>query len=184
MIDWCNRAVTYLRPDLSDDTSDADVKLSHEDSPVLREFGNGLLVAYVVDEGDKFDYVQERHLMEAGIGVEDIHCIGIQNLSVMAQDRLKVRNSGSIYAAFLDGNFEASLLLINGLWDTGLRHLVSKRYAACIPARDILAFCDADSEAGLVELKAVVDRVTPNGDHLLTTDLYIWQNGLWTKIGT
>ncbi len=40
-----------------------------------------------------------------------------------------------------------------------------------LPARDVLAFCDAKSLQGIVELKQLVRRITPKGEHLLTETL-------------
>lgn len=51
-----------------------------------------------------------------------------------------------------------------------------------LTARDVLAFCDAKSLQGIVELKQLVRRITPNGDHLLTETLYYRLNGQWLPL--
>jgi hypothetical protein len=50
MDEFCGRVMPYLKLDVTDDTGPV-VELSHDDSPVLRNLGNGLLVAYIVDAG-------------------------------------------------------------------------------------------------------------------------------------
>jgi hypothetical protein len=42
-----------------------------------------------------------------------------------------------------------------------------------------LCFCDASSSAGIAELRAVVGRVFPKGDHLLTDALLERQGTAW-----
>jgi uncharacterized protein YtpQ (UPF0354 family) len=81
-------------------------------------------------------------------------------------------------AVFLDGNFEASLILLDELWNQRLSQLISGQFAVVLPARDVLAFCDPSSSEGLAELKRIVSRVA-GGDHLLSSSLYRRQQSEW-----
>ena len=67
---FCGRARPYVKADLTGETGPA-VALSHDDSPVLRNLGNGLLVAYIVDAGQSFEYIQNSHLSKADISEEE-----------------------------------------------------------------------------------------------------------------
>src|SRR5262245_21681297 len=96
--------------------------------PVLRDLGNGLLVAYLVDEGDSFTYVQNRHLSAARLTSEQLHELGVENLSQMVRERIRVQEYGSVYAVFLGGHFEASLILVDWLWSQALAHLVQTTF--------------------------------------------------------
>lgn len=82
---------------------------------------------------------------------------------------MQVQPYGSIFAVIAGGNFEASLLLLDGLWERAFRQFVSGDYAVAIPSRDVLAFGDAGDAKVRVELRAVIDRVWPPGDHLRTS---------------
>ena len=175
---FCQRAIAYVKvpaPETPDE-----VALSEADSPVLKDLENGLLVAYLVDEDGSFTYVQHRHVTDAGISLAQLHDFGITNLRQIAEERLRVQEYGSVYAVFLEGNFEASLILLDSLWTEGLAHLVKNGFAAAIPARDILAFCDSSSTEGLAELRQIVSRAE-NGDHPLTPVLYRRDQGCWTR---
>jgi hypothetical protein len=87
---------------------------------------------------------------------------------------------GPIYAVFLDGNFEASLLLLDDLWDKELSKFVEGHFTAALPARDVLAFSDSASVDGIIELKKIVARVV-NGDHLLSSSLYHRDGHKWVQ---
>jgi uncharacterized protein YtpQ (UPF0354 family) len=147
-------------------------------APVVTEAGNGLAVAYVVDKGDRLTYVQGRHLAACAIDRAELHRRALDNLTALARTKLELRPHGNIMAAFAGGHFEASLLLVDGLWDRGLQHLAPNGYIAAAPARDILAFCDAASETGIAELRQLIDRVR-NGNHPLTPQLLRRQGARW-----
>jgi hypothetical protein len=174
-------AIAYLRPDLSDEPSEADVVLGGNDEPVLKRLGNGMLVAYLVDQGDHFTWVQRRHLVAEDVVSAQLHGQALMNLGAKASEMLRVTDQGEFFACFLDGNFEASLLLLDDLWDKHLRELTPNGVVVGVPARDILMFCDAKSELGMQEIAGRVDRVWPNGDHLLRRELYMRGDQAWHR---
>jgi len=155
--------------------------LSREDSMVLRILGNGLAVSYLIDEGDRFRYVQERDLREQAIDRDRLHSIGLNNLLEVASKNTRVQPYQNIHAVFLDGHFEASLVLLNQLWDVSFRGFLKGTYAVAIPARDVLAFGDASSAAAVQELSELVGRVFPGGDHLVSDRLYVRDGNAWKQ---
>lgn len=175
----CLRAKAYLRvKELGH--SDDEVKLSHRDSPIIKDLSNGLCVAYVVDEGGHLKYLQNRDRETSGLCEPEIHKSSIANLAELAKERLRITPYGNIFAVRLDGHFEASLILLDGLWDQGLAHLAPNGFVAALPARDILAFCDGNLAEGIAELRQLVDRVQ-SGDHLLSRELYRREDGGWRR---
>jgi len=181
MDEFCGRAMPYIKPDLSGDESQA-VELGHDDSPVLRNLGNGLLVAYVTDAGQSFEFVQNRHLSKAKITEDELHGTAMNNLLEFIGERTRMQQHGDIFAMFLDGNFEASLLLVDPLWDESLIGCVPNGFVVAVPARDVLAFTDAESTTGIAELRGVVGKLFPSGDHLISSDLYKREAGRWLRL--
>ncbi|HEX7910324.1 MAG TPA: hypothetical protein VF534_19850 [Paraburkholderia sp.] len=163
--DICPRAIAYLKPIVQQDSTPA-ISLSWEDSPVLRPFTDDLLVSYVADAGNHLEFVQHRHLEREDISVDQLHSIAVSNLHALAEEKLVVREYGSIYVAFMGGNFEASLLTLDVMWNHWFTHLAQEGFVAAAPARDLLAFCDASSAQGLVELRHVIER-SGDSDHRL-----------------
>jgi uncharacterized protein YtpQ (UPF0354 family) len=173
--DFVNRAVAYLKPIASapeGSPAGAAVGTDKADSPVLNGFGNELAIAYVVDEPQGLSYVQYRHLAEQKIELSELHRIGLANLQKLCDAHLSVRKHGPIYGIFLDGNFEASLFLLEDLWQKELAHLVAESFTIALPARDVLAFCDSASDEGVAALREMVKEVSEGGDHLLTQSLF------------
>ncbi|WP_175948145.1 DUF1444 family protein [Burkholderia pyrrocinia] len=166
---FCSRAIAYLKPTTKD--VGPTVSLPRPGSPVLQVINEDLLVAYLVDMGDHFEYVQHWHLEQEGMSADELHGVAVSNLQNLAEERLVVREYGPIHVALMGGNFEASLLLVHSMWSAWYAHLVKNTYMVAAPARDILAFCDASSTDGVAELRQVIQRVQ-NCDHRLHPHLY------------
>jgi uncharacterized protein YtpQ (UPF0354 family) len=172
-------AIAYLKADLPDDGSPATM-LPTEDMPVCRGYAAGLCICYLVDDGDSYSYVQNRHLDQDATSEEELHRIGLDNLADLANQRdLRVQPYQSIYAVLMGGDFEASLVLLDQLWEHDFRQFVSGQYAIAIPARDILAFCDASSSAGVAELRQLIGRIYSDGDHLISDRVYVRHANTW-----
>lgn len=171
-------AVAYLKAVSA--SQDESVTLSHDDSPVLREFTNGLMVAYLVDAGGSYSYVQYRHLRKDGLDLDQLHALAVNNLIDLANRRsVRIQPYQNIFAVFIGGDFEASLLLIDHLWESVFRGYINGEYAVAIPARDVLAFCDSASATGISELHQLIGRITPGGDHLLSQRILLRRSGTW-----
>ncbi len=177
-LDW-KRAVASLKRKLPVDGSPA-LEINKGDLPVLRDLNNGLVVSYVVDEGDRFTYVQNRHLVAAEIDEVTLHSAAIHNLYSIAKTHLKVQPYGAVFAVFLEGNFEASVLLLDTVWDVSFAPYVRGDFAAAIPARDVLAFVDSSSPEAMKELRAITDRViSTSGNKTVSASIYRRRNKLW-----
>jgi hypothetical protein len=76
--------------------------------PACHDLGNGLTVYYLLDLGDRFEYVQRKDLTMPGLTVETLHESAVSNLSELCRGQLKVTEHGDIYAVTVDSCFEAS----------------------------------------------------------------------------
>lgn len=177
-----SKAIAYLKAAVTDDDGKPAIELPHADTPVLKGLNDELLIAYVVDAGDAFEYVQYRDLEDDAVTETQLHDIAIQNLAALTQTgNLRVSPHGNIFAVLLDGNFEASMILLDVLWDDAFRQFVDGEYLIAIPNRDILAFCDRSSVAGRRELMEVIARLEGSQDHPLTRRLYVRMGSQWKR---
>jgi hypothetical protein len=103
-------AIAYIKGQVPGDDLAPTMKLDEANAPVLKSLDGGLLVAYVMDEGNRFSYVQGRHLRTAGIDADQLHARAVTNLGKLAEGRVIIRQNGPIRALFCGGNFEASLI--------------------------------------------------------------------------
>ena len=156
------------------------IELPPETTPVVRRYSDDLCICYTVDCGKHYEYVQECHLPLDGIDRDELHRIGLRNLrALVARRGARVQPYQGVFAFLMRGDFEASVILLDDLWDGEFRQFVTGEYAAAIPARDMLAFCDSSSADGVAELQRIIERVQPTGDHLLTKTIYVRRESKW-----
>jgi hypothetical protein len=173
-------AVAYLKAALPQNDPADPIQLDADSSPILRPLSGDLLVSYVEDRGNHLALLNGAQLRRMAITVDDLHARAVANLSALAEGRVTLRQTGAINALFLDGNFEASLLLLDEFWDGALAGYYSTPPVVAVPARDVIAFSEVGSSSGIAELRRVVDRVWPNGDHLLSKSLFVRRNCRWS----
>jgi hypothetical protein len=180
---FTSKAIAYLKGAIPPEEPEPGVSLSGENAIVFRDLKNGLFVCYVVDTGDEFEFVQQRHLTEDGIDDNRLHSIGIANLGDLVAEQglsLVPHPEGILFGVLFGGNFEASLILLDFLWEDAFREFVSGDYVIAVPGRDILAFCDASSAEGLQELREAIElRKEADATHLISDDLYVRRDGKW-----
>ena len=71
------------------------------------------------------------------------------------------------------------MILLDDLWNASFRQFVQGDYLIALPARDVLAFCDASSDAGRAELAELINRLKGSEDHPLSQKLYIRRENQW-----
>jgi uncharacterized protein YtpQ (UPF0354 family) len=150
--------------------------------PVVHLLGHGLMVVYLIDEGDHFSYVQHEQLGEAGLAPADFHAHAMQNLLAFAEQRVDVRPLGNVHAVIAGGNFEASMLLLDLFWSGWYGHLAPNGFVVAFPARDLLAFGDAGSAEAIAELRALCDKAHEKVSHPLSSRLFRRVDGAWEPL--
>jgi uncharacterized protein YtpQ (UPF0354 family) len=181
---FSDRAIAYLKAANPKEAGQV-IELPPEATPVVRRYSEDLCICYVVDSGKHFEYVQHCHLRQDGIDEDELHRIGLINLrALVAQRGARVQPYQGAFAFLMRGDFEASVILLDDLWNGEFRQFVTGEYAAAIPARDMLAFCDSASAEGVAELHRIIERVQPTGDHLLTKDIHVRRDGKWQPRAT
>jgi hypothetical protein len=77
---------------------------------------------------------------------------------------------GPVFTLFMEGNFQASVLLLDTVWDVSLAKHVRGEFVAAGPSRGVLAFRDSSSPEAGAELRAIIGRLNAStGDHRLST---------------
>jgi hypothetical protein len=138
-----------------------------------------LRVFYASDREGGFAFLTEGDRKALGLEMSVLRSLAMGNLRRIMPE-VKHNGSGPLFMFDAGGNYEASLLLSDKLWDGEARELKGEIVAA-VPSRDVLVYTTSSSVAGLAALRQAVDKVQAGGDHLVSKTLLIRRNGRWEK---
>lgn len=126
---------------------------SEENALVVRSFNEAYVISYVVEQPGALSYVRWR---DVDGDIDKLHDVALANLRVRANAKLRLAPRDGFVEVVLDGKLDASLLLLNELWDgTGIvARAVTSPIVAAIPASEALIVASASSKEGLRHLGA------------------------------
>ena len=141
-------------------------------------FSDELGIFFYYDKGENFAVAQTKHIEALAWTDEKLLRTGIKNLDEINKT-IEISKINGIYHISGAENFEASLLLISELWEMILSDYCQNGFIATIPSRDVLAVCDKNDKFALNKLIAIVEKVWPLGNHLLTKRLFERKDNKW-----
>jgi hypothetical protein len=126
---------------------------SEENALVARSFNEAYTISYVVEEPGALVYVRWRDVEG---DIDKLHDIALANLRVRANAKLRLAPRDGFVDVVLDGKFDASLLLLDELWDGSgiVARAVTSPIVAAIPSSETLLVASASSKEGLRHLGA------------------------------
>lgn len=150
--------------------------------PPTRAAGGVFAVGYHVDAGSAWTSVSRGDLRDAGLSLNALHRQALSNLMklVKGQPGMRLVDHPPYHGLLLDGDHEACLVLLDGLWDHLFMDKTPNGAVVAIPSRDVLAFCDANSAEGIAALRAAVARIGPDATGALFQGLLRRRDGRWT----
>jgi uncharacterized protein YtpQ (UPF0354 family) len=78
---------------------------------------------------------------------------------------------------------DACTLLSKNLWQNHAQKMKG-RLVAAVPNRDLVLFCDSESQDGLREMREITDQAfEAGGTHALTTTFLEWTGDGWKAFG-
>ena len=161
------------------------VQLSHEDSPVFETFTTGLAVFYALDMGNRYQLIQNRQLSTT-ITQESLHAAALKNMFREVADRTEVHGDPSGTMMLTNGgNFEAAMLLADGLWEN-LKDVFKDDICVAVPARDLLFIGGKNNPTGREGLRAAVRKFFDEQETagLLVRHIYAREGDKWVIVET
>ncbi|MBB3111937.1 uncharacterized protein YtpQ (UPF0354 family) [Paenibacillus phyllosphaerae] len=181
-------ALPYLKSALAEESEQGGIEaLSEDDQIVEIRFNETLTIAFLYDdrEMDVLRYVQQGDLQTLGVTPDALLRLAVDNLYERTDThelQLQSFDDARYEMLLMDGHFEASLLLLDDLWEATLKGQVESGFVAAIPSSDVLMFCDRQDEQGIAEMKAVVDQIEEVGGQVLCRQLLSRIGDKWVSI--
>ncbi|HZH44985.1 MAG TPA: DUF1444 family protein [Lysobacter sp.] len=148
-------------------------RLGADAAGVHEPLADGLVVVYAQDTPTHMNYLTRRQFERLQIAHEQLRRLAVRNLRRLLP-RLEVRRGPQLGLIRADGNYEASLLLFDDLWERERERLHGEP-ALAIPNRDVLLFADSADTDAVAHLRQAALDLHRDGAHALTDRLFVWR---------
>jgi uncharacterized protein YtpQ (UPF0354 family) len=149
-----------------------------EESQVTEDYNDELVIVYAEDTPRNVRYFTRKDLDKAGVERSKLRALAIANLRRVLP---KIEaHQGPVYSMYTaDGNYEASLLLFDDLWDGDIK--VDGDIVVAIPTRDVLLITGSKNEEGIARLREIVDQITAEGTYTISSNLFVYRKGVFRR---
>ena len=116
--------------------------------------------------------------------IDNLHQVAKENLIYFAENERKPEMRSSekgMYMIVCGGNYEAALILFEGMWLNFQEQLKSDLYVA-VPARDMLLFTTKDNLAAIDEIRDFIKKHYYSFEKQLSKYLYKIEADVWTVV--
>ncbi|MFC5750682.1 DUF1444 family protein [Actinomadura rugatobispora] len=187
--------------------------LPPEEEPIRDPFAGDLYITYALElsgesaaaealrpepGGRRYEHVARRHCAELGLAPEELRRLATVNLRNLRPD-LRMSwypDARAVTVSLGEGGLEAGLLLDDGFLEK-LAQDVEGDLVVATPGRDVFVASGTGHPDGVDKLRWAVERVWSedqgDGDpdpawnvpagHLLTRELRVWREGVWSPLG-
>jgi len=142
---------------------------------VVEDFSGDLIVIYAEDGPQSMRYISPKDLETAKIARADLRKLACENLEKLLPPIQRHGGNGS-YMITAGGTYEASLLLLDSIWNDGKLD-VQGDIVVAVPTRDLLLVTGSKDAAGLEKTRKVVENATRRGPYQVTPKLLVYRKG-------
>jgi uncharacterized protein YtpQ (UPF0354 family) len=144
--------------------------------PLTEPFNSKLTVVYVEDHAHSIRYLTTRD--DVGDRAK-LHDLALANLGHLL-GKMEMRGAADgLWLISAGGNYEASLLLADGIWSSG-QIKVDGDIVAAVPAKDALIVTGSRNSAGVARLRQVATGLA-RGPYALTPTLFVYRAGKFVE---
>jgi len=173
--------VPIVRADHSEEIRDraaGGVDESDPSAPVFDVLAGALIVLYAFDDGERFRTVAQRDLTRLGVDPAAVATAAQDNLIDRLEALEVLERPDGCGMLRLDGNLEASLLVVSGLWDN-IAEILGDEVVVTVPTPELVLFCGAGNHTVRRALRTARDRALAVFDDRLTDELFRFSGGAW-----
>jgi uncharacterized protein YtpQ (UPF0354 family) len=136
-----------------------------------------LWIVYAEDLPDRTSSLKKDRLQNAGIADDELLNLAKDNLRRILPPAQR-QGDGPWYMVTAGGDYTASLLLFDGLWDD-LADSVEGDLVAVAPSRDVLLYTGSESKEGLAAIRQRATEILATGNYLISETLIVRVSGRW-----
>ncbi len=152
-----------------------------EDAPVSRALAGDAVALLAYDTPSSIAVMSKESLGLADLSDAAAFALATRNLARRAE-ALTWREEGGLRVAVLDGSYESSLLLLDGVW-SALEADLGGPVAVAVPARDLLVAGRADRPEDVAALRALIANAAFD-PYAVSEEVFVRREGRWEVLAT
>jgi ankyrin repeat protein/uncharacterized protein YtpQ (UPF0354 family) len=165
------KTTSWLKRTSKKPTSAADDPEQYAHKPFIKD----LIIMYAVDGPGTIRYLSNKDVVGLNLSVDELHRIAVTNL-VRLLPPLSIQEDNGIYTVTCDSNYEASLVLIDEVWDKA-HFAVRGEIVVAVPARDRLFVTGSDSAEHIRRLSLLAQEQAAESRYAVSSKLLIRREG-------
>jgi uncharacterized protein YtpQ (UPF0354 family) len=146
---------------------------------ITEDYNEDLIIVYAEDSPKNVKYFSSEELSETGLRPEELREIAVENLKRLLT-KIEMRRGPNVSMFVAGGDYEASLLLFDKLWNSD-QMKVDGEIVVAIPTRDVLLATGSNNQEGLSQMRRMVDEAMAAGSYRLTGNLFVWRHGKFQR---
>ena len=136
-----------------------------------------LWIVYAQDLPDRMLTIKRETLNPVGIDVAALRKLALENLHRI-MPAAEQHGDGPWFLLTAGGDYTASLLLFDGLWED-IADTVDGDVVAVAPARDVLLYTGSNSREGLKAIRERAANIVATGNYVVSDTLFVRAGGRW-----
>ncbi len=152
-----------------------------KDSPeyIYDDFSGDLIVFYAEDLPGAMRFLLRKDLETAAVKEEGLRELACANLKRLLP-KVELHGSDGSYLIAAGGTYEASLLLLDSIWNRGQID-VRGDIVVAIPTRDLLLVTGSEDSEGITKIRETVRDAYDTGAYKLTPKLFVRRDGRFVE---
>jgi uncharacterized protein YtpQ (UPF0354 family) len=142
---------------------------------VYDELNADLIIVYAEDSPKNIRYLTPKDLEKARLDRNTLKTLASKNLLKLLP-KIERHGTGGFYMITAGGDYEASLLVIDSIWND-LQKDVHGDVVVAIPNRDLLIVTGSKDRQGIEKMKQLVQKSYSEGSYRLTPKLFAYRGG-------
>jgi uncharacterized protein YtpQ (UPF0354 family) len=141
------------------------------------EFNDQLVIVYALDETNRMRYLMANERLP--VERKDLRRLAVQNLGDILPD-VQMRQLEGVILLKAGGDYEASLLLFDGIWRDGPVK-VDGDIIVAVPSKDVLLVTGSNNRKGIETLRVLAAKLKAESRYEITDTLFVYRDGRFTR---
>jgi uncharacterized protein YtpQ (UPF0354 family) len=142
---------------------------------VSEDFSAELIVLYAEDSPTSIRYLGPKDLEQVKVKKTELRALACENLQRLLP-KIERRGTNGVYMLTAGGDYEASLLLLDAMWNAGELD-VKGDVVVAIPARGLLLVTGSQHPQGIKTIQQMAKEAATRAPYRLTEKLFVHRNG-------